>query len=79
MVVTLKGGETLRADVIVGADGHESTTRGLTIPETEFVADDEHSLFLTFEVAAAALHSDDDFAALKDPAEVCTRFEMSKQ
>ena len=55
MSVTLKDGEVIRGDVIVGADGRESTVRSTCLGDNDFVADDEKTVFFNFQIPTSVV------------------------
>lgn len=73
--VTLRTGEELYANVIVGADGYDSILRPLVTEFDDFINQDMH-LFLTFVIPIDVLQADKDLRGLVDPLVVCL-FKMS--
>lgn len=68
--VTLRGGGALQGDVVVIADGYNSSVRSLAMGESEYVAGDEKSLFVTFEVPIDVIRLDKELASLAEPSAV---------
>lgn len=68
--VTLRGGGALQGDVVVIADGYNSSVRSLAMGGSEYVAGDEKSLFVTFEVPIDVIRLDKELASLAEPSAV---------
>jgi salicylate hydroxylase len=68
--VTLRGGGALQGDVVVIADGYNSSVRPLAMGGSEYVAGDEKSLFVTFEVPIDVIRLDKELASLAEPSTV---------
>lgn len=71
--VTLESGETLFADVVVGADGYDSLLRQVVTNSDDEPPDaqDRH-VIVTFLVPVARMKEDEDLKKLLNMREVCT-------
>ncbi|KAF6752786.1 hypothetical protein DFP72DRAFT_903612 [Ephemerocybe angulata] len=67
--VTLKGGQTLQADVIVAADGYDSTVRPLVMEEDSSEESGESIHYFNFEIPADIIQADEDLVSLVRPSE----------
>ncbi|KAJ2911626.1 hypothetical protein MD484_g8788, partial [Candolleomyces efflorescens] len=67
--VTLRGGDVVKGDVIVAADGHDSILRPVVTGEEESMEElpGQRYLSLAFQVPTDALREDRDLALLTDP------------
>jgi salicylate hydroxylase len=77
--VTLRGGDVVKADVIVAADGHDSILRPLVTGEEGSVDElpGQRYLSLAFQVPTDALREDGELALLTDPLVVRARLRLT--
>ncbi|KIK03269.1 hypothetical protein K443DRAFT_676942 [Laccaria amethystina LaAM-08-1] len=62
--VSLEGGETLSADVVVGADGYDSLVRGVVTGKKDEGKGEKH-LIMTYTIPASLLEADDELRHLR--------------
>jgi flavin-dependent dehydrogenase len=62
--VSLEGGETLSADVVVGADGYDSLVRGVVTGKKDEGMGENH-LIITYTIPASLLEADDELRHLR--------------
>ena len=62
--VSLEGGETLSADVVVGADGYDSLVRGVVTGKKDEGKGEKH-LIATCTIPASLLEADDELRHLR--------------
>jgi len=67
--ISLEGGETLSADVVVGADGYDSLVRGVVTGKKDEGKGEKH-LIVTYTIPASLLEADDDLRHLRSPTVV---------
>lgn len=74
--VTLKGGQVLRGDIVVVADGSNSVARTLSVGESECVVGGGKNLVFSFQVPTSLLRADDELRALAEPSSVSALFSV---
>ena len=62
--ISLEGGETLSADVVVGADGYDSLVRGVVTGKKDEAKEEKH-LIATCTIPASLLEADDELRHLR--------------